>query len=183
MVDEEAADERAEHARHAEDRPEDPLVLATLAGRHHVGDDRLGADHQPAAADALDCAEKDELQQRVGEPGQHRSDQEDDDRGLEEHLAAVQVAELAPQRRGGRRSQQVGRDHPRQMRQPVQIAGDGRQRRRDDRLVEPGQQHPQQQPADDDHDSAVCQRNVGRRRCRGRGRRFCCDHVASVPGR
>jgi hypothetical protein len=77
------------------------------------------------------------------------ADQEDHDGGLEEDLAAVLVAELAPQRGRGGRGQDVGGDDPRQVRQAVQVAGDGRQRRGHDGLVQRGEQHPEQQRPDD----------------------------------
>ena len=41
----------------AEDRAEAAHVAAALAGGDDVADDRLGADHQPAAAEALDRPE------------------------------------------------------------------------------------------------------------------------------
>ena len=46
------------------------------------------------------------------EPGQHRADDEDDDRELDQQLLAEQVGELAPDRGGGRRGQQGGGDDP-----------------------------------------------------------------------
>ena len=104
---------------------------------------------------------------RLRQAGQRGADQEDHDRGLEEHLPAVHVAELAPQRRGHRGGQQVRGDHPGQVRQPVQVTGDGRQRGRDDGLVEGGQQHAQQQRADDHQHAPL---GHGRRlRASGRG--------------
>ena len=149
VVHEEAADQRAEHAGDPERGAEDPLITAALARRDDVTDDGLRAHDQAAAAQSLDGAERDQLDHRVRQAGQRRTDQEDHDRRLEEHLPAVHVAELAPQRRRHRGGEQVGRDDPGQVRQPVKIACDGRQRRRDDRLVERGQQHSEQQRTDD----------------------------------
>ena len=54
LLDEDAAEQRSDDARHAEHGAEEPLVAAALAGRDDVADDRLRADHQPAAAEALD---------------------------------------------------------------------------------------------------------------------------------
>ena len=61
VVHEEPADQRAEDAGHAEHAAEQALVAASFPGRHHVGDDRLRAGQQAAAADALDRAERDQL--------------------------------------------------------------------------------------------------------------------------
>src|SRR6266852_1004885 len=77
-------------------------ALAPIAGRHHVADDGLGQHEQAAAADALDRAERDQLGHAAGKTGQRRADEEDDDRGDEQVLPAVLVAQLAPDLGGGR---------------------------------------------------------------------------------
>ena len=56
-----AAEQRPGHAGDAEDRAEVALVPAALAGRNDVADDAEGDRHQPAAADALQGAEGDQL--------------------------------------------------------------------------------------------------------------------------
>ena len=89
------------------------------------------------------------------EAREDRPGQEDDDGGLEEPLASVLVAELAPQWCGDRRCQQIGDDDPREVRGPVQVGNDRRQRRRDDGLVERRQEQAKQQSEDDDEDAAV----------------------------
>ena len=43
-----------------------PMYRPRPAGRHHVPDDGLGADHEAAAAEPLDGAEGDQLDHRVG---------------------------------------------------------------------------------------------------------------------
>ena len=70
-------------------------------------------------------------------------------------FAAVEVAQLSPQRRGDAGGQEVGRHHPRQMVEPVQIAGDGGECRRHDGLVEGGQGHPHHESAENHQDPAV----------------------------
>src|SRR5262249_12493660 len=128
VVHEHAAKQRADHAGQAEHAAEQADVLAPLARRHDVPDDRLGADHEAAAAQALNGAEGDQLDHGLTEPGQHGADQEDHDRGLEEELPAVLVAKLAPQRRGHGGGEQVGGDDPGNVRAAVQVADDGGQR-------------------------------------------------------
>ena len=61
LLDEEAAEQRTDDARDPEHRPEQSLVAAALAGRDDVSDDRLGADHQPAAPETLNGPERDQL--------------------------------------------------------------------------------------------------------------------------
>ena len=149
------ADQRPDDRGHGEHGPEEPHVAAAVARRDDVADDGLRADHQPATAQSLHGAEGDELRHGVAEARQRRTDDEDHDRGLEEDLPPVLVAELAPQRRRHRRRQQVGGDHPGEVRPPVQVADDGRQRGRDDGLVERRQQHPQQERAEDQPEPAT----------------------------
>lgn len=98
MFGEQPAEQRAEDARGAEDGAEQPLVLAAFPGRHEVADDRHGQDHEPAAAQALDGAEGDELRHVLRDAAEGGADEEDDDGGLEELLAAVLVTELARER-------------------------------------------------------------------------------------
>ncbi len=97
----------------------------------------------------------DQLDHVLGQARQDRAHQEDDDRQLEEVLAAVEVAELPPQWGRDGRGQEVGGDHPRQVVEPVQVTGDGGQGRRHDGLVERGQEHPQHQRHQDHEDPAV----------------------------
>ena len=55
LAGEEAADDRTEHARGAEDGEEVALVLGPLARRHDVADDREREREEAAGADALDA--------------------------------------------------------------------------------------------------------------------------------
>lgn len=97
MFGEQAAQQRAEHAGRAEYRTEQALVLSAFARGDDVADDRHGQHDEAAAAQALQCAEADELRHVLGDAAQRGADEEDDDRGLEQLLAAVLVTELAPQ--------------------------------------------------------------------------------------
>lgn len=97
VLGEETAEQRPEDAGGAEDGAEEALVLAALAGRHEVADDRHGQHHEAAAADALDRAEADELRHVLGDAAEGGADEEEDDGRLEEFLPSVLVAELAPQ--------------------------------------------------------------------------------------
>ena len=125
-------------------------VAAALARRHDVAERRHRADHQPAGPQPLDGAERDQLRHGLRQAGQRRADQEDDDRGDEELLPPVHVAELAVERRGDRGREDVGRHHPGQVRDPAQVAHDPRQRGAHDEVVEHGQQDRHQQPGQHD---------------------------------
>ena len=126
-------------------------VLPALARSHDVAERRHRADHQPAGPQALQRAERDELRHRLRQAGQRRADEEDDDRGDEELLPPVHVAELAVERRGDRGREDVGGHHPGQVRDPAEVAHDPRQRGAHDEVVEHGQQDRQQQPGQHDH--------------------------------
>ena len=95
----------------------------------------------PPAPSALDPPEGDQLRHVLAEAGQHRADQEDHDGELEDALATELVGELAVQRGGDGRGQQVGGHHPAHVVEPVQAVDDGGQGGADDGLVEGGQEH------------------------------------------
>ena len=76
-----------------------------------------------------------------GQTAQDAADQEHDDGDLEQPLAAEEVAELAVERRRHRGRQQIGGDHPRQMVEAAELAGDRRQGGGDDRLIQRGEEH------------------------------------------
>ena len=69
LLDEEAAEQRTDDARHTEHRPEESLVATALTGRDDVSDDRLGTDHQPTASETLNGPEGDQLGHAAAEPG------------------------------------------------------------------------------------------------------------------
>ena len=180
---EEAADQRPGDARDAEDAAEQPDVAAALAWRDDVADRRLGAHHQPAAAEPLNRAERDQLAHALGGAAERRADEEEHQGGLEHELAAVEVAELAVERCHDRDRQQVRGDDPGEVVEPAELAHDRRQRRRDDRLVERRQEHDQHQRPNHRehaappevrrggvHQGRVCaRRSPGARRGRGAG--------------
>src|SRR5690606_36034393 len=89
---------------------------------------------------------------------------EDGDGGLEHHLPAVEVGELAVQGRARGRGEQVRRHHPGQMGDPAEFADDRRQGRGHDGLIERRQEHAQHQGHEDQEDVAA--REPG---CYGRG--------------
>ena len=116
VVDEEAAEQRADHGRDAEDGAEEPLVLAALARRDDVADDRDRRHDQPAAAEALDArGTRSARPMFCAQPAERRADEEDHDRRLEHDLAAVEVAELPVERADDRRGEQVRGDDPREV--------------------------------------------------------------------
>ena len=166
VLDEVAAEQRPDDRRDAEDRAEEALVAAAIAWRDDVADRRHRGHDQPAAAQALQGAEGDQLAHVLRHAAQGGADQEQHDRDLQHELAAVQVAELAVDRRGDRGRQQVRRDHPRQVLDAAEVADDRRQRRGDDRLVE-GRQEQHEHQRREDHADALG-RLRGRRRP-GRG--------------
>ena len=102
-----------------EHRGDQALVARALLGRHDVGDDGLGQRDQAAAADALQAAGQDQRQHRGGQGAGDRAQHEQRDAGQQHGAAAVDVAELAVERRHRGRAQQVGGHHPGQL---VEIA-------------------------------------------------------------
>ena len=139
----------AEHGSHG------GHVGATHARRDEVAGDRLGGDHETAAAQTLDEAVDDELSHGVGGAAQGRADQEQGDGHQEEVLAAHEVAELAVDRHGHGDGQGVGGQDPGHVGGATEVAHDGRQGRADDRLVHGGQEHDHQERGVDRPEAAV----------------------------
>ena len=147
---EEAADERPEDRRDAEDGAEEPGVLAALARRDDVPDRRLRGHHEPAAAEALHRAEGDELRHDSASPHSAEPMRNTTSAPCSTSLRPSWSPELAVERRDDGDGQQVGGDDPREVLEPAEVADDRRQRGRDDRLVQRRQQHDEHEPADDD---------------------------------
>ena len=77
---------------------------------------------------------------------------------------AVDVGQLAEQRRRRGRAQEIGRDHPGQVLDVAEMDPDGRQGRRDDGLLQRAQEHGEHDAGDDLVDRGRRQRSVERRR-------------------
>ncbi len=155
MLGEQPAEQRSEHAGGAEDGTEQALVAAAFAGRYEVADDRHGQHHEPASAEALERAEGDELAHVLRGAAERRADEEDRDGRLEQLLAPVLVAQLAPQRGGGGGGEEIGGDDPGEVLQAAEVADDRGQGGGDDRLVEGGEEHAEEEGTDGDEDAAA----------------------------
>ena len=152
---EEAADQRADEARDAEDGEEVALVFGALTWGEHVAHDRQRHRHQTTGAEALDGAEDGQLDHRGREDREDRADDEDDDRDDEQRPPAEDVGELAVDRRRDRRDDQVrGRD-PRLLAEAVQVVADGADGGSDDGLVEGGEEHAGHEAEDHEQDLPV----------------------------
>ena len=161
LAGEEPADDRAEHARGAEHGEEVALVLGALPRRDDVADDGQRQREQPAGAEALDGAVERQLEHRLRESAEHRADDEDRDRGREELLAAVDVGQLAVERRHDRRGDQVGGGGPGLLVEALEVVGDGADGGGHDGLVEGGEEHAHHQADEDRDDLSVGQGPVG----------------------
>ena len=99
MLGDESAEHRPAAAGDDPDRAGIGLVVAALARRHRVGDDRLGERHDAAAADALQAAAEDQHQHARRHRARRRARHEHADRDQHHAAPAVDVAELAVERR------------------------------------------------------------------------------------
>ena len=124
IVRQEPAQQRANDACEGEHRAQVALIAPPLPRRQNVTDDRHGQRDQPTCAQPLQRPEHDQLHHVLSDPAQGGTDQEDQDRGLEDLLAAVDVADLSVQRHRHRRGQHVGRHHPRQAVDTTELADD-----------------------------------------------------------
>ena len=165
----EPADNRPEHAGRREHGHEVAHVAGTVLWRHDVGEDRECEGEQPAGAESLERAERGEHVHRRREPAQRRAEDEHRDCDEEQRLAAVDVRQLAVERRGDRRGDEECRRDPRLDAQAVQIVADAPDRGRDDRLVEGGEKHAEQQPGKDRQNLTMGQRALAGGLIRSRG--------------
>ncbi len=166
MFGEHAAEHRSADAGRGPHAAEIGLVLAALARRHDVGNHGLHDRHDAAAAEALQAARQNQHRHVRRQRAQHRSRDEQAQRHDDHGAAAVDIAQRAEHRRHRGRGQQIGRDHPGQAGDVMELAADGRQRGRDDGLVERGQEHRQHQAHQDGADFALGQRRARRKRRR-----------------
>ncbi len=179
MLGEHAADDRTEDAADHPDAGEIGLVLAALARGDDVRDHGLHDRHDAAAAEALKPARQDQHRHVRRDRAQHRARDEQTERDDDHDAAAIDVAERAEHRRDRGRGEQVGRDHPGEIGDVLELAPDGRQRGRHDGLVERGEEHRQHQ-ADDDGADLV----GGQRHRRRDGRRVIdAQHLAGKAGK
>ena len=139
-VDEEPADQRPDHGGDAEDGPQQPLRLPPLTRGQHVGDHRHRHHDQPAAAQPLDRAARDQHLHRLRQSGQRRPGEKDEYPDLYHQLSAVEIAQLARHRRADGRGQKVGRDDPGHVVHAAEVGHHDRDRRRDDGLTQRGKE-------------------------------------------
>ena len=142
-LDQSAADQRADDGGHGERGGDVALVAARSRGETRSPTAAIASVISPPAAAPWTARAHDELGDVLGHAAQGRGGEEQGQRDLEQPLAPVAVAELAPERRGGGGGDDVGRDHPRDVGDAAEVGGDGRQRRGEDRLVEDRGQHRQ----------------------------------------
>ena len=170
VVGEEATKERSDHRGDAEDGAKCSLVAAAVPKRDDLSDQRGGRHHDRAAANALQCARCDQHRHRLAQPAQHRTDEEECDRRLEDGLAAEQVPELADDRRDDGRGQQIACDDPGLVAGPAEVGDDGRKCGGHDGLVQGSQQHAEQHRNEDEVASLRAYSGAARFRVRDCGR-------------
>jgi hypothetical protein len=148
-VRDDATEGRPHERGQPEHRAEETLVLAALGRREEVSDDGQGDGEKGARADPLDAAEQDQLPHCLAQPGERRPGQEYHDAEDEHRLAAVVVGELAVERDGDGRREEVDRDNPGVQIVALEVRHDARQGRADHRLIERTQQERHQDRAQD----------------------------------
>ena len=157
MLGQKAAEHRPAHRRGREHRGDIALIAAALAWAHDVGDDGLRQRHQPATAEALQAPRDDQRgharRQRAGD----RAGDEQADRDQHHHAPAVDVGELAVERRHRGAGDEIGGHHPGQVAEVAEVLADGGQRGGDDGLVERAEEHRQHDAEDDRADFLVAE--------------------------
>ena len=150
MVGEVATEQRPDDRGDAEDGAEGTLVAAAVAQWDHLADQRGGRDHQRATADSLQGTRCDQHFHRRGDAAQDGADEEKQHRRGKDDLATEQITELADDRGGDRRGEQVTGHDPRLVPGTAQIGDDRGQRRRDNGLIQRREQHAEHHRDKDD---------------------------------
>ena len=96
MVDEQPAEQRPDDRGDAEHRAHQARVATPIARRDDVADHRLRADQQGAATEPLEAPERDQLRHALAQSAQHRAEQEDDERNLQNQLAPYMSPSFPP---------------------------------------------------------------------------------------
>ena len=112
VLGEKAAQHWAGNTGGDEHRGDPALVTRPLPRSDHVGDDRLGERDQAATPEALKTAGEDQDEHRGGKRAGNRPDDEDANTKKKDAAPAVNVAELAIERRHGGGRQEIGGHHP-----------------------------------------------------------------------
>ena len=148
--------------------PRKPWYLPRRFGREQVGDGGEAVDHDHPTADALDGPEGDQLVHGLAEAREDGADQEDDDAGHEEDLAAVDVREAADNGHGGRGRDEVGGRDPGEAVEAAQVGDDPGHGGGDDCLVQRREEqreekagHRQDELTPGKLDEVLCYRLVG----------------------
>ena len=158
MLGQKAAEHRPADRGGREHRADIALVAAALARANDVGDDGLRQHHQPAAARPLQRAAEHQGDHARRQRADQRAGDEDDDGDQHHHPPAVNVGQLAVERRHRGGGEQIGGDHPGQVAQIGKVPADGRQRGGDDGLVERAEEHRQHDAEHDGADFRMCER-------------------------
>jgi len=121
-------------------------------------------------AEALDGARDDEHRHVLRETAENGAGDEERDGGEQERLAAEQVAHLAVDRHRHGRGEEVGRDDPREVLDPVELAHERRQGAREHHLAQAREEHDDHERQEEERDGAAVHRRGGGRALE-RGRR------------
>ena len=146
---EQPAERGAGDGRGGPDRGELRLDLRAFLERVEVGGEGLDGALEGAAAQALHDAEGDQRRHVPGARAEQRAEQEEDDAGDQDRLAAEGVGELAVDGQGDGDGEQVAGEQPGEDGEAAEVAHDLRDRGGDDRGVEGGERHGQHEGGDD----------------------------------
>src|SRR5579872_689977 len=156
-LDEKPARHRPADTGDRPDTAEISLIPAALPGRDDIGDDRLRHADEPAAAQPLKGARRDELKEILRQRGEDRGRHENHDRDLEKAPPAIEIAQFAIEGGGGGGSQEIGGHDPGKVLRAAKLPHHGRQGGRDNGLIERRQHEAQHHPAQSAENLAMAQ--------------------------
>src|SRR5579859_4381138 len=96
-IDKKAAKQRPGDACQTIDGTKHALIASALTRRHNISNNGLAQNNQSPSAQSLQSAKKNEFGHVLTEAAQRRTDEEENNRGMEEPFPPVKITQLAPE--------------------------------------------------------------------------------------
>ena len=155
LVSQDSAQQRPRHRREHHRHRQIPHVTPPHSRRYQVAHDDHRQSDQSACAHPLESSQQHQLPHLGHEPRQPREDDEDDCCHLVGELAAIDVAELAVDRRDHRERHQIRSHDPGDLIHSSEVAHDSRDSHIQDAGVQSGEEHPRDDCHQDDSQLAL----------------------------
>ena len=142
-------DDGTGHAGKSPDRTEESLHACSLLQGEEISEHGEHNGTDGAGTQPLDGPHGDQLAHRHRRTREDRAEREEDQAEEQNSFAAIEIRELAIDRRADGRGEEIGRDDPRVNVETAELGDDRRHGRRDDQLFHGGDRHGHEQRGGD----------------------------------